>query len=41
MLFQFTQKIDAQLQEKKEFYSLQNFNELIMKYHNELVNQKI
>ena len=29
------------MQEKKESYSLQNFNESIMKYHDELVNQKI
>ena len=38
MLFQFAQKISVQLQEKKESYSLQNFNKLIIKYHDELVN---
>ena len=40
MLSQFVQKINIQLQEKKESYFLQNFNELIIKYYNELVNQK-
>ena len=41
MFSEFAQKISAQLQNKKESYFLQNFDELIMKYHNELVNQKI
>ncbi len=29
------------MQKKKESYNLQNFNEILMKYNNELVNQKI
>ena len=41
MLSEFAQKINAQLQNKKESYFLQNFNESIMKYHDELIDQKI
>ena len=41
MLLKFAQKISVQLQNKKESYFLQNFDELIIKYHDELVNQKI
>ena len=35
---QFVQKVNAQLQEKKESYSLQKFDKSIIKYHDELVN---
>ena len=38
MLLKFAQKINAQLQNKKESYFLRNFDELIMKYYDELVD---
>ena len=40
MFSEFAQKINAQLQNKKESYFLRNFDESIIKYHDELVDQK-
>ena len=37
---EFARKAQISLQKKKESYNLQNFNEILMKYNNELIDQK-
>jgi len=37
---EFVKKAQIFTQKKKEFYNLQNFNETLMKYNNELINQE-
>ena len=38
---EFASKAQIFMQKKKEFYNLQNFNETLMKYNNELIDQEI
>ncbi len=40
MFSEFARKAQISLQKKKESYNLQNFDETLMKYNNELINQK-
>ncbi len=37
---EFAEKAQISTQKKKEFYNLWNFNETLMKYNNELINQE-
>ena len=41
MFSEFARKAQISLQKKKESYNLRNFDETLMKYNNELVNQEI
>jgi len=38
---EFVKEAQIFMQKKKEFYNLQNFNEILIKYNNELINQEI
>ncbi len=40
MFSEFARKAQISLQKKKESYNLQNFNEILMKYNNELIDQE-
>jgi len=40
MFSEFARKAQISLQKKKKSYNLQNFDETLMKYNNELINQK-
>ncbi len=40
MFSEFAKKAQISLQKKEEFYNLWNFNEILMKYNNELIDQK-
>ncbi len=37
---EFVKEAQIFMQKKKEFYNLQNFNKILMKYNNELINQE-
>ncbi len=40
MFSEFARKAQISLQKKKESYNLQNFDEILMKYNNKLIDQK-
>ncbi len=40
MFSEFARKVQIFMQKKKEFYNLQNFDEILMKYNNELIDQE-
>ena len=40
MFSEFARKAQIFMQKKKESYNLQNFNETLMKYNNELIDQE-